>query len=86
MKKNAVCHDVPALYRAGATINEIMALTGLSRSTVEYRIYIQKPRRSKTPRKCLCCGRQFASEGPHNRLCAICRSKSLTDTELWGGA
>lgn len=25
------------------------------------------------PRKCLCCGRQFNSEGIHNRLCDPCR-------------
>ena len=26
-----------------------------------------------TPRACLCCGKPFMSEGPHNRLCAQCR-------------
>lgn len=24
-------------------------------------------------RSCLACGRRFASEGPHNRLCRACR-------------
>lgn len=26
-------------------------------------------------RPCLCCGKQFDSEGPGNRLCAPCRIK-----------
>ena len=34
---------------------------------------------SKGPRKrpCLCCGREFTSEGPHNRMCTSCRGRSL---------
>lgn len=27
------------------------------------------------PRACLCCGKGFESEGIHNRLCAICRTR-----------
>ncbi len=30
------------------------------------------------PRKCLCCGQQFTSEGPHNRLCTFCRNKDVS--------
>lgn len=26
-------------------------------------------------RRCLCCNTQFASEGPHNRLCDRCRQQ-----------
>ena len=32
----------------------------------------------RQPRACLCCGRSFSSEGPHNRLCIRCGSKSLS--------
>lgn len=28
-----------------------------------------------TRRPCLCCGRAFDSEGPHNRLCDDCRNR-----------
>jgi len=34
-------------------------------------------------RKCLCCGREFTSEGAHNRLCGVCRSKSVSPYELY---
>lgn len=27
------------------------------------------------PRACLCCGKGFESEGIHNRLCALCRTR-----------
>ncbi|OJY35783.1 MAG: hypothetical protein BGP11_16030 [Rhodobacterales bacterium 65-51] len=27
------------------------------------------------PRPCMCCGRNFDSEGIHNRLCAHCRNR-----------
>jgi DNA-binding CsgD family transcriptional regulator len=32
--------------------------------------------KKRTRRPCLCCGQPFMSEGPHNRLCSNCRSKS----------
>ncbi len=33
------------------------------------------PKRNKTRRTCLCCGRVFDSSGPGNRLCKTCRHK-----------
>lgn len=35
-----------------------------------------------TPRACLCCGKSFASQGPHNRLCSTCRAKSVGPYDL----
>lgn len=35
------------------------------------RIFDQKAKRG--PRKCLCCGQEFESEGAHNRMCNRCR-------------
>lgn len=29
----------------------------------------------KTKRNCMCCQKEFLSDGPHNRLCTRCRSK-----------
>ncbi len=37
----------------------------------------------KRVRPCLCCGRQFNSDGPHNRLCGSCRLKSVSPYELY---
>ncbi len=42
-----------------------------------------KLRHTTTQRKCLCCGRLFPSEGPHNRLCTGCRSKSCSPYALY---
>jgi hypothetical protein len=33
-------------------------------------------KRKRIARPCMCCKRQFASEGIHNRLCDPCRAKS----------
>ena len=32
-------------------------------------------KKRKQRRACLCCGKSFLSEGPHNRLCNACRQK-----------
>lgn len=32
--------------------------------------------KKRMARPCMCCGRRFASEGIHNRLCDPCRAKS----------
>lgn len=29
-------------------------------------------------RPCLCCGKDFQSDGPHNRLCGRCRNQSTS--------
>jgi hypothetical protein len=36
----------------------------------------------RTTRPCLCCNKLFPSEGPHNRLCGTCRTKSLSPYDL----
>lgn len=30
----------------------------------------------KRERPCMCCGTAFDSEGPHNRMCGTCRTKT----------
>lgn len=35
-------------------------------------------RPKKTLRPCMCCRTEFASDGPHNRLCAACRRIETT--------
>lgn len=54
---------------AHAIVNRLQILGD---ATLSYRL---KPY-AKTTRPCLCCGRPFASEGPHNRLCGRCRYQS----------
>lgn len=38
-----------------------------------------RPDQSETPptteRPCMTCGKRFASEGPHNRMCSLCRRR-----------
>lgn len=67
-----------SLRRAGATYREIGALLGISASRAyslcDEAEACQKKSLSK-PRRCLCCGAEFMSAGPGNRLCSRCRSK-----------
>ncbi len=92
---SAVCHDshaLRALRAAGATYREIADLTGLSLAAINWRLngspraaLTVKPRRSKAAcqeRKCLTCGKPFASEGPHNRMCDSCRRKSASPLDI----
>lgn len=90
-----LCHDIPGLHAAGATLREISMLTGLSVSAV-HKWLAPKPsaavapaptvkphrRKGSSERACMCCGKSFLSEGPHNRLCGACgrRSSSPYDT------
>lgn len=32
---------------------------------------------TRKKRNCMCCGDEFTSDGPHNRLCKYCRQKSF---------
>jgi len=79
---SAICHDIYALRAAGASYREIAVLTGLAESTVYARLndQVAKPRElsGRGQRKCMCCGKVFLSDGPHNRLCDYCRHKSNT--------
>ena len=40
-----------------------------------------RKRKKTTMKECLCCGREFKSEGPHHRQCVRCRYQS----GRWGG-
>ena len=39
---------------------------------------ITEPAKKTTLRSCMHCRKEFASEGPHNRLCGRCRNLSTT--------
>lgn len=32
----------------------------------------------KQQRPCMCCGKRFTSDGPHNRLCGSCRTRQFS--------
>lgn len=52
-------------------------LEAISRRSAEQEVALrEKARRHGTERKCLCCPRQFLSEGPHNRMCWQCRTSA----------
>lgn len=36
------------------------------------------PNNPKRVRPCMCCGNNFNSDGPHNRLCLTCRRKDTS--------
>ena len=39
---------------------------------------VKGTRRYQARRPCMCCRKTFYSEGPHNRLCSGCRTKSTS--------
>lgn len=68
------------LHRDGATRPTIARTFGCSYENVrhglrklgaiiEKRPRHHRPARTRTTRNCLCCGRPFQSDGPHDRLC-----------------
>lgn len=40
------------------------------------------PEKRARVRTCMCCRREFLSQGPHNRLCTPCRGKSVGPYDL----
>ena len=42
-------------------------------------------RAERPPKPCMCCGKPFASQGIHNRLCGLCRTRDTTDWMTVGG-
>ncbi|MER2539325.1 MAG: hypothetical protein ABTQ26_08800 [Azonexus sp.] len=54
---------------------QIARFIGRAQSSVRTRLAALE--KSKE-RPCMCCGKKFASEGPHNRLCTTCRNKSFS--------
>ena len=76
----ATPEDLFELRAQGLKMREIAARTGLALSTVSARLGLKvaTPRKQgkTTERKCLGCGRTFASEGAHNRQCNACRRRS----------
>ena len=74
---------------AGKTIAEIGEALDRSLTSVDSCLRRLQDRRSKplkpktaANRTCLCCGKPFASEGAHNRLCYVCRRLDVSPYAL----
>ena len=66
------------LHAEGKTPCVIAALIGRSDSSVYRRIEIVVATPKTKKRSCMCCHREFSSDGPHHRLCTTCRQKSYS--------
>jgi hypothetical protein len=84
----AECELLTRLWRAGRPLLEIAAALRRSPEAVRSRARRLKlaPRRLRRAgaaagrlRPCLCCGARFRSEGPHHRLCEVCRQAGGPD-------
>lgn len=51
-------------------------------SEAEQRVDRIIARRKATVRACMCCGKEFLSEGAHNRLCTYCATGSGLDRQM----
>lgn len=62
----------------GKTSRQIADALGRSEASANRRIDNLSETRKTAKRPCLCCGKAFNSEGPHNRLCATCRTRTTS--------
>lgn len=80
-----------ALLATGKTHQDIAAELGRPRSSIGSRLdrmgmrggryrggRRQPPLAARGWRPCLCCDKNFLSEGPGHRLCGVCRHKSVS--------
>lgn len=65
--------DCFVIYRPDGTIYDQCDSLQQAAATVGRRQKEDDERARKTVRPCLCCQREFQSEGIHNRLCDTCR-------------
>ena len=71
-----------AVYRDGARITQIY----YQRTQAEQRMEVLKRTDASSFRRCMCCTKEFESEGPHNRLCNTCRGQNFDQAMLGGSA
>jgi len=67
-----------ALLAEGKSSCAIAKAIGRRESSVYRRIEILAAKPKMKMRPCLCCGREFQSAGPHNRLCGACRNLNVS--------
>jgi hypothetical protein len=70
--------ELKSLLASGLARSVIAQRLGRPESSIHTRVahFALKPATKR--RQCMCCGNQFSSEGPHNRLCAACRKKQTS--------
>ncbi|WP_425099172.1 hypothetical protein [Tropicibacter sp. S64] len=64
----------------GATLSGIMA----TQAQAEARLDDLKRAAQRRRRPCMCCRTSFLSDGPHNRLCNVCRQRDGEDWVTFG--
>lgn len=69
---------VRELLAAGNPPCAIAKALGRSESSVYRRIETIQKRAKSAKRPCMCCGKTFTSDGPHNRLCGACRTRQFS--------
>lgn len=67
-----------ALLAASKTPCAIAKVLNRSESSVYRRMDILANKPKAAARRCMCCGHDFPSDGPHNRLCSTCRNRSFS--------
>lgn len=66
------------LLAKGLAKGVIAKQLGRPESSIYTRVAHLELRPASRRRPCMCCGNEFSSEGPHNRLCGRCRNKEIT--------
>ncbi|WP_234086784.1 hypothetical protein [Azonexus sp. R2A61] len=67
-----------AMVAEGKSAGAIAKAIDRSESSVYHRIEMLAGKPKAKKRHCMCCGREFASDGPHHRLCGSCRHRNLS--------
>lgn len=68
--------ELKAYHARGLTAYAISRRMDRPESSVRSRLASLE--KKKTTRPCMCCRREFTSEGSHNRLCSFCRPKNTS--------
>lgn len=69
-------NQVRAMLADGKSSGAIAKALDRRESSVNRRIEILTRKPKTTTRACMCCGCEFASDGPHHRLCGTCRQRN----------
>ena len=68
---------------ASSIVSRIETLASHAAGVKRAVLFTETPKSCSRTRPCLCCGKSFTSDGPHNRLCNTCRTKSVSPYALY---
>lgn len=82
-KRETLLKRIAELRRVGLSQRAMAKHLGISRAHLQRLLYGEgvapAPAPARQRRRCLCCGAEFMSAGPMNRLCGTCRKKSVAN-------